>query len=120
MYFVRYSLKQVEKLFAGLDAGFDEPVHHASDEVSPDKTDTGLDRPTGELIGGDEVTPAVPGGGGKLQVRIIIYDGSTLDERLEHIFVTSEDSGVDDVIGVFHFVRPGCISSSREVLKKVL
>ena len=118
MYFVRYGLKQVEKLFAGLDAGFDEPVHHISDDVSPDETDTGLDRPAGELIGGDDVNPAVPCGGGKLQVRIIIYDGGTLGESLEHIFVIIEDSGVDDVIDVLHFVRPGCISSSREVLKK--
>lgn len=118
MYFVRYGLKQVKKLFAGLDAGFDEPVHHTGDEVSPDETDTGLDRPTGELIGGDEVTPAVPGGGGKLEVGIIIYDFGTLGESLKHFLVISEDSGIDDVIYVFHFVRPGCISSSREVLKK--
>ena len=113
-------LKQVEKLFTRLDAGFDEPVHHIGYDVSPDETDTGLDRPSGELIGGDDVNPAVPGGGGKLQVRIIIYDGSTLGESLKHFLVISEDSGINDVIYVFHFVCPGCISSSREVLKKVL
>ena len=111
----RRPLKKVEEIRV-VDTGFDEPVHHTYDEVSPDETDTGLDRPTGELISGDEVSPIVTGVGGKLQVRIIIYDGRTLDESLEHIFVIIEDSGVDDVINILHFVRPGCISSSREVL----